>query len=73
MLFMLLYKEQYYRYLYGKMQRGPGLNARIQSYINYNDIFSMLLDVEPLKIDLPDVWLWDIVDEFIYQVHTCTG
>ncbi len=29
-------------------------------------------DDAPLDIELPNQWLWDIVDEFIYQVHTCT-
>lgn len=23
---------------------------------------------EPLDVELPNQWLWDIIDEFIYQV-----
>ena len=25
---------------------------------------------EPIDLELPNQWLWDIVDEFIYQVRT---
>ena len=25
---------------------------------------------EPVDIELPNQWLWDIIDEFIYQVWT---
>ena len=24
---------------------------------------------EPVQLNLPNQWLWDIIDEFIYQVH----
>lgn len=33
------------------------------------DLFSEVLNAkEPLKLALPNIWLWDIVDEFVYQV-----
>ena len=25
---------------------------------------------EPVPLSLPDQWLWDIIDEFIYQVRS---
>ena len=28
---------------------------------------------EPIDLELPNQWLWDIVDEFIYQVHIYIG
>jgi translation initiation factor 3 subunit L len=49
---------------------GPGLDARIQSYVNYNDFFSLVLADEPLQLELPNIWLWDIIDEFIYQFQS---
>jgi len=31
----------------------------------------MLLDSDgPVNLALPDIWLWDIVDEFIYQFQS---
>ena len=71
-IFMMLYKELYYRFVYGKAARGPGMDARIQSYVNYNDFFSRVLadGDEPLQLMLPNVWLWDIIDEFIYQFQS---
>ena len=26
---------------------------------------------EPVDLELPNQWLWDIIDEFIYQVRVC--
>ena len=25
---------------------------------------------EPVDVELPNQWLWDIIDEFVYQVRT---
>ena len=38
--------------------------------IEFSWNFSFLLpDADgPVPLELPDQWLWDIVDEFIYQV-----
>jgi len=64
--FLLLYKELYYRHIYSKLQ--PTLEQRFESWSNYTDIFNLLLSVEtPLELELPNQWLWDIIDEFIYQ------
>jgi len=64
--FLLLYKELYYRHIYSKLQ--PTLEQRIESWLNYCDIFNLLLTVDtPLSLELPNQWLWDMIDEFIYQ------
>ncbi|KAL1529970.1 hypothetical protein AB1Y20_000897 [Prymnesium parvum] len=66
--FLLLYKELYYRHIYSKLQ--PSLHQRIESWLNYCDIFNLLLSVESpqeLELELPSQWLWDMIDEFIYQ------
>lgn len=64
--FLLLYKELYYRHIYSKLQ--PTLEQRIESWQNYVDIFEMLLSADaPLELELPNQWLWDMIDEFIYQ------
>lgn len=67
-LFIILYKELYYRQVYARNQRGPSLTHRYESFMNYQDLFSEILNSkEPLSVTLPNVWLWDIVDEFVYQ------
>merc|ERR1712196_341590 len=64
--FLLLYKELYYRHIYAKLQ--PSLEQRIESWANYCDFFNLLLEVDtPVVLQLPNQWLWDMVDEFIYQ------
>ncbi len=64
--FLLLYKELYYRHIYSKLQ--PTLEQRIESWANYCDIFNLLLSAdEPIELELPNQWIWDIIDECIYQ------
>lgn len=68
-LFVILYKELYYRELYTRSQRGPSLQYRFGSFMNYQDLFSVILyqPQTPVRAKLPNLWLWDIVDEFVYQ------
>jgi len=67
--FLLLYKELYYRHIYSKLQ--PTLDQRVASWHNYVDLFTLLLEAkEPIALNLPSQWLWDIIDEFIYQFQT---
>ncbi|KAK6737500.1 hypothetical protein RB195_019917 [Necator americanus] len=67
-LFIILYKELYYRQVYARNQRGPSLSHRFESFMNYQDLFSEILSSkEPVSLALPNVWLWDIIDEFVYQ------
>ncbi|CAD5220265.1 unnamed protein product [Bursaphelenchus xylophilus] len=68
-LFIVLYKELYYRDLYQRSRRGPSLQHRYESYLNYQELFSELLcgKEQPTDIILPNVWLWNIIDEFVYQ------
>ena len=64
--FLLLYKELYYRHIYSKLQ--PTLEQRVESWANYCDIFNLLLSADqPVELELPNQWIWDIIDECIYQ------
>ena len=64
--FLLLYKELYYRHIYSKMQ--PTFEQRLESWANYVAIFDLLLaGNSPVALSLPNQWLWDMIDEFIYQ------
>eukprot|EP01132_Coremiostelium_polycephalum_P004251 gene4251-5320_t len=70
--FILLYKEIYYRYYYALISQ-PNISVCVESWQNYAQIFNTLLNAatpNEVEIDLPNAWLWDIVDEFVYQYHT---
>jgi len=68
-VFLILYKELYYRHVYSKMV--PNIEQRIDSWKNYCDFFNFLLKSNvDLDLDLPKQWLWDMIDEFIYQFQS---
>ncbi|KXJ28540.1 eukaryotic translation initiation factor 3 subunit L [Exaiptasia diaphana] len=68
-VFLILYKELYYRHIYNKLK--PTLDQRFESYYNYCDLFNYILNTdEPVPLTLPNQWLWDIIDEFIYQFQS---
>jgi len=68
-LFMTLYKELYYRHIYSKLK--PSIEDRIGSYHNYCELFNYILDDStPCTLVLPNQWMWDIIDEFIYQFQS---
>ncbi|KAI8443734.1 eukaryotic translation initiation factor 3 subunit 6 [Phakopsora pachyrhizi] len=70
-VFLLFYRELYYRHVYSKLQ--PDIDDRFHSYENYCSIFNYILNSEgPVPLDLPVQWLWDIIDEFIYQFASFT-
>ncbi|CAF1267855.1 unnamed protein product [Adineta ricciae] len=70
-LFLTLYKEMYFRHIYASKPGGVSLEERQESYMNYIDLFNLVLAKDhPLKIELPDQWLWDIIEEFIYQFQS---
>lgn len=67
--FIIFYKELYYRHIYAKCV--PNIEQRLESYANYCALFNFLLNPqEPVPIELPNQWLWDIIDEFIYQFQS---
>jgi len=71
-----LYKELYHRHVYSKMQ--PTFDDRLHSWLNYCSLLDYFLEVELVRVDedddgglkLPVQWLWDMLDEFIYQFQT---
>lgn len=67
-IFLILYKELYYRHIYARVPNGPTVHQRFESYYNYCDLFNCILSAEgPVPLELPNRWLWEIIDEFIYQ------
>ncbi|XP_034259212.1 eukaryotic translation initiation factor 3 subunit L isoform X2 [Pantherophis guttatus] len=70
-VFLILYKELYYRHIYAKVSGGPTLEQRFESYYNYCNLFNYILNADgPAPLELPNQWLWDIIDEFIYQFQS---
>lgn len=67
-VFLVLYKELYYRHLFSNMQ--PNLQQRCDGWQNYMDLFDLFLKDRMIDHDLPASWLWDMIDEFIYQFET---
>ncbi|KAK6025071.1 hypothetical protein OSTOST_09039, partial [Ostertagia ostertagi] len=54
-LFIILYKELYYRQVYARNQRGPSLSHRFESFMNYQDLFSEILSSkDPVSLSLPN-------------------
>jgi len=69
-MFIIFYKELYFRHIYANCQ--PTVEQRLDSYKNYCALFNLLLSTnEPISLDLPNQWLWDTIDEFIYQFQSC--
>lgn len=73
-VFLLFYREIYFRHIYANLQ--PTLAQRIESYAAYCELFRYLLGVRTIEdvpagvLQLPAAWIWDIVDEFIYQFQS---
>merc|ERR1719259_1592404 len=66
--FIILYQELYYRHIFARVQGGPTCEQRMESYFNYCKFFNFILSVDtPVSLELPNQWLWEIIDEFIYQ------
>merc|ERR1711915_428254 len=67
-IFLNLYKELYFRHIYARVQGGPTVEQRFESYYNYCKLFNYILSADtPVNLELPNQWLWEIIDEFIYQ------
>lgn len=67
-VFMILYKELYFRHIHARIPGGPTLDQRVNSFLNYCEFFNYILSATtPVTLELPDIWLWELVDEFVYQ------
>ncbi|CAG9087633.1 hypothetical protein JYU34_021339 [Plutella xylostella] len=70
-VFMILYKELYFRDIYARVPGGPKPEQRFHSFYNYCDLFNYILSAEtPVPLELPDQWLWELIDEFVYQFQS---
>lgn len=68
-VFLILYKELYYRNVHA--HGDVSVEKRIKSFYNYCDLFTYILSAEhPVPLELPDQWLWELIDEFVYQFQS---
>ena len=68
-VFLILYQELYFRHIYA--QGTPNIEQRLGSFFNYCNLFNYILSAEqPVPLELPDQWLWELVDEFVYQFQS---
>lgn len=66
-VFCMLYKELYFRHVYASVI--PSLEQRQESWKNYCELFTIILSSN-LNMQLPNGWLWDMIDEFVYQFQS---
>jgi hypothetical protein len=64
-LFILLYQELGYRHVHTRLH--PTLVQRAESWQNYLAIFDHIIRGHFRDTALPPSWLWDLIDEFLYQ------
>lgn len=65
-------QELYYRHLHSLAMRHDGLitfEHRKSMWDNYAALFKVLASIEA-SMNLPNSWLWDMIDEFMYQFQT---
>ncbi|RXK39328.1 eukaryotic translation initiation factor 3 subunit L [Tremella mesenterica] len=68
-VFLTLYRELYFRHVYARLQ--PTIDDRFQSYENICELFNYLLNSDgPVSLELPIQWIWDMLDEFVYQFQS---
>jgi len=70
-MFQVLYVELYFRHIYARVPSLLTIDERYASFYNYCEFFGLILNAEePLTMSLPNQWLYDLVDEFIYHFHS---
>lgn len=56
-------------YTHTRPAPAPGPTPRCESWDNYCELFGLLLHSN-VNMQLPNAWLWDMVDEFLYQFQS---
>jgi hypothetical protein len=65
-------QELYFRHLHSLASKRPGLitfEHRKEMWTNYEELFTVLNSVDA-PLNLPNIWLWDMIDEFLYQFQS---
>lgn len=59
-----MHQELYFRHAYARLR--PTIQDREQSWLTYCQLFNIMLHGK-VTMELPNEWLWDMIDEFMYQ------
>lgn len=62
-------QELYFRRLHSLASKRPAMinfEHRKEMWTNYQQLFEVL-NTANAPLNLPNVWLWDMIDEFLYQ------
>ncbi|CAD8122810.1 unnamed protein product [Paramecium sonneborni] len=65
----LLYNESCYRHIFQSVQQQFNLQTSIESWQNYQLLFVALQQKQNIDLPLPPSWIWDILDEYVYQFY----
>lgn len=67
-VFTVLYRELRHRHMHSNCNNHLTPTTRIESWKTYLALFDALSQKDKAEeLGLPEQWLWDIVDEFLYQ------
>ncbi|RXG61389.1 Eukaryotic translation initiation factor 3 subunit L [Armadillidium vulgare] len=58
-IFLILYRELHYRHIYARVQGGPTLQHRFESYYNYCNLFNYILSMDMLNFVFRLFYLYD--------------
>jgi translation initiation factor 3 subunit L len=65
---LFMYRELSYRHIHARLQKQLTIVHRFGAWRNYQTFFKTLLEAETAAdVVLPVSWIWDTIDEFIYQ------
>jgi len=67
--FGLLYDIMRVRHMCGRLGNKIGLEVRVHAFQLYTQLFNKVMNGE-FSFDLPNEWLWDLMDEFLYNFQT---
>ena len=66
-VFYALYKELHWRHLHWKLSSEVSVFSRSSSWKDYAALFNVLTETASDDVVVPQEWLYDIVNEFVYQ------
>ncbi|CAL4155497.1 unnamed protein product [Meganyctiphanes norvegica] len=70
-VFLILYRELYYRHIYARVQGGPTIAHRFESYYNYCNFFNFILIVlSNLVLQVANRWpYWVILVDLLFKIE----
>merc|ERR1719471_1300236 len=63
--FVILYKELRFRHIFTRVPDQRDVNIVLESFQNYIDLFNLFLEQDTLIYNLPNLWLWEMINTFV--------